>query len=464
MPIDIPEELVTKVYTMGGLRQMALAWNTFDTEFLKRYFKDGGTPYLAYDKELLYSLSKIYRSMPSGHIGSAFNDRFIVPLPSLTVHLHFFNEDGTRNLKKLDGYNEMLDMCLEHGLSINACDSVGLTMLNSSLAYFSIFSKLLPEEDCGPSSFIGYSEELFDCTVAGILLGRGADPFCLPGKPYLSSNVLMQAAEGTYSTNNRMDTVRETMQANDAQKCFYTDFLGHICRSAPSFSESPYHVFDQRESIKKLIQSGLDKVFYYGAISESENRDEEYAERILSSLDLILEKNVVTEAALRSDSSKGYYQDSVLCRLCEDLRDNLETTALWLPHANTASGSNHLETGVYYAAMDYLKRLLILLRHYGADINLPEESGMLPVSGLLRPTWRRSIKSSSIYKYMKDAEAVLVQCGWDPTVKDDEGKTLFDRYRNKREGQKAFKASMKIVEQIKAEESAYSSIDEEFVR
>ena len=65
---------------------------------------------------------------------------------------------------------------------------------------------------------------------------------------------------------------------------------------------------------------------------------------------------------------------------------------------------------------------------------------------------------------MKDAEAVLVQCGWDPTVKDDKGKTLFDRYRNKREGQKAFKASMKIVEQIKAEESAYSSIDEEFVR
>ena len=213
MPIDIPEELVTKVYTMGGLRQMALAWNTFDTEFLKRYFKDGGTPYLAYDKELLYSLSKIYRSMPSGHIGSAFNDRFIVPLPSLTVHLHFL--------------------------------------------------------DCGPSSFIGYSEELFDCTVAGILLSRGADPFCVPGKPYLSSNVLMQAAEGTYSTNNRMDTVRETMQANDAQKCFYTDFLGHICKSAPSFSESPYHVFDQRESIKKLIQSGLDKVFYYGAISGS---------------------------------------------------------------------------------------------------------------------------------------------------------------------------------------------------
>ena len=464
--INIPNNVITRIEDIGDLSRMVQAWNTFNTEYLQGYFNNGGKPYIAFSNELIRPLlCTIYRSMPSGHIGSGSVDRFVVPLPSLIVYRHFIQDDGSADIEKLDGYSRMLDMCLDRGLSMNAYDSVGLTMLNSSLGYFSIFSKMLPKDVFEESSFAGYSSNLFEYTVSGILLNKGADPYYKPLPNYYAANVLLQATEGCNKLSDQVTGYKKngTMQYKGLRG-YYTDIVSHVSRDERYFAESPYPLYEQRNIVKELVTAGMYNIFSRWV----DEPGEVYAEKILSSLRLMLEKGIVTTKVMPSESSNKYYYDSVLRSLTDDLRSSLEALRGRLPLDETTGQDMYR---AYNDALDYLRRLLLLLGSYGADPNRLEESGELPMFGLLRPTYRTfgPIYSmfgcmDSVYRYMEDAVKVLVQCGWDPELKDDNGNTLFDYYANKREGKKALKAALKTFNQIRAEEAAYKTIDEEFVR
>ena len=87
------------------------------------------------------------------------------------------------------------------------------------------------------------------------------------------------------------------------------------------------------------------------------------------------------------------------------------------------------------------------------------------MSGLFAPApGLRQSYSKEHYAYLRGLETILVQCGWDPDVKDKHDKTLFDYYPNKREGQKTMKLLQKIHYQLEAEKAAYASIDIDFMR
>ena len=171
MQADIPEDKITRIEDSNELSRMVFAWNAPDIEFLKEFFDRGGKPYIEFSNKLLGIQQLWGATILRGRLSLPEQDVYVAPLPLLTVRQHFVRNDRTPDMKAVNDYNTMLDMCMDRGLSIDACDSKGMTPLNNSLAYLSAFRQLLPEPDADDwqKSSVSYSSEFFDYSVAGII-------------------------------------------------------------------------------------------------------------------------------------------------------------------------------------------------------------------------------------------------------------------------------------------------------
>lgn len=451
MQVDIPEDMITHIEDSEELSRMVLVWNTFDAESLKEYFEHGGKPYAAFSKDILYSPYLYDVIVNNLWINSSGQKTIMVPLPSLMVRQHFVQDDKTYDIKAMQAYNKMLDMCLEHGLGIDACDSLGLSMLHHSLAHFSAFSCILSEQNNDWSNTkVRYSSEFFDYSVVGILLNRGADPFRSIGdREY--TNALCLAADGACNAADMMRCVKTNpgKWRRDDSNLFYTDVLAKICRDAPYFESSPCSIYEQYRIASRLIQGGMLQSKSGGVPSDI----------FVSALNTLLEKRITAEEILEPDN-----YDSILYCLCRDASEAIKVIASW----NIPNGSDQHREYIksrYNAVQDYFRQVLTLLQSHGADIEFIEHIGKLSVSGLFAPApGLRQSYSKEYYAYLRDLETILVQYGWDPDVKDKHDKTLFDYYPNKREGQKALKLLQKIHYQLEAEKAAYASADIDFMR
>ena len=453
MPADISGNMITHIEDSDKLRRMVLAWNTSDTEFLEEYFKRGGKPYISFPSKFISTADHLSNAtMLTGYISSSNQTTVISPLPLLCVRQHFVRDDRTIDKTAMEAYNKMLDMCLEHGLNIDTCDSSEMTLLNASIAYFSVFSQLLPEPAKGSweNSKVNYSSKLFDYSTAGILLNRGADPFRSIGdREY--TNALCLAADGACNAADMMRCVNTNpgKWRRDDSNLFYTDVLAKICRDAPYFESSPCSIYEQYRIASRLIQGGMLQSKSGGVPSDI----------FVSALNTLLEKRITAEEILEPDN-----YDSILYCLCRDASEAIKVIASW----NIPNGSDQHREYIksrYNAVQDYFRQVLTLLQSHGADIEFIEHIGKLSVSGLFAPApGLRQSYSKEYYAYLRDLETILVQYGWDPDVKDKHDKTLFDYYPNKREGQKALKLLQKIHYQLEAEKATYASADIDFMR
>lgn len=467
MQKHIPEEIVTKIDNIEDLTKMVLVWNTFDPEFLEGYFKRGGKPYISFSNKLISTAKRFSPAkMLTGNVISSSNQTMsVVPLPLLCVRQHFVWDNRTINMTSMEAYNSMLDMCLEHGLSINACDSTGITLLNASIAYFSAFRQLLPEkpaEGSWQNSKVSYSSDLFDYSVAGILLNRGADPFYRTEDKYYT-NVLNNAVEGVYSAS---DCLKYCYPKNPgmwntgiSSNMFYTDVLFHICLNAPDFVSSPLQIHEQQNIVNKVIEGGF--------VQFTSNTQNNSADKFVSILENLLSQNIVSDKGLCARPNKKrsrWQQVSPLYCLCRGARKAIDYVAFI---DNTARVEHRYVEYLYNAVKDYSRRILTLLQSYGADLNHKEPNGNLPTYGLFSESSSYSYKSGfpkEFYDYLRDFEVMLFQCGWDPAAKDKQGNTIQDYYPNKLEGRKAIKTLQRVANQIEVEKATYASVDEEFIR
>ena len=469
--VHIPEDMVTKIDNIEDLTKMVLAWNTFDTEFLKRYFDNGGKPYIAFPYKLTRSLSKFYAVMICGSVSSAAQKDFVVPLPSLTVRRHFVEyvdedeEETAPNMRDMEAYNSMLDMCLEHGLSIDACDSLGMTILNISLSHFTIFSKLLSKpknNDWWKSDGVDYSVGLLDYSVAGILLNRGIDPFRRTGdKNY--SNTLCQAADGAYGANHKSGEENKGNWASDTGvNLFYADVLFRICSDAPHFTESPFPIAEQCNILKKVIAAGFVQIKEAEDSLEVEYDDFHFTEdkfKFIPILESLLEKKIVGQEALQTAVDRG----SLLYDIYEHIGKAVKHVAT-LHWAGTVQESFTAAQNRYNAVKDYSSQVLTTLQRYGVDINHIETSGKLSASGLVMYKRQSFGFSEEFYRYLLKLLKELLSCGFDPSLLDKDGYTLFDYYPNKRRGQTALELLQAVAKQLQTEKAAYEPIDELYMR
>ena len=304
MQKHIPEDMITHIEDSGELIRMVRAWNMLDPEFLERYFKRDGKPYISFSNNLISTAKRFLPAkMLTGDVINSSNQTMsVVPLPLLCVRQHFVWDNRTIDMTSMEAYNRMLDMCLEHGLSIDACDSTGITLLNASIAYFSIFRQLLPEESAEGSwqnSKVSYSSDLFDYSVAGILLNRGANPFCRTENKYCM-NVLNNAVEGVYCAS---DCLKYCYPKNPgmwntgiSSNMFYTDVFSHICRNAPDFVSSPLQIHEQQNIVNKVIEGGF--------IQFTSNMQNNSADKFVSILENLLSKNIVSDKGLYVSHNK----------------------------------------------------------------------------------------------------------------------------------------------------------------
>ena len=469
MQADIPEDKITRIEDSNELSRMVFAWNAPDIEFLKEFFDRGGKPYIEFSNKLLGIQQLWGATMLRGCLNPPEQAVSVVPLPLLTVRQHFVRNDGTPDMKAVNDYNTMLDMCIDRGLSIDACDSKGMTLLNNSLAYFSIFSQFLPEPDADDwqESKVSYSSELFDYSVAGILLNRGADPFCRTEDKHYT-NILNNAAEGAYGANDRLNCCSSKNPGIWSRRInvFYADVLCRICLDAPNFKSLPFPAYEQRNIVNRVIESGCIQ------IQSRELND--VSDKFISILEALLSNNIVTSKGLHTYRGKsGLQQVSSLYCLCRGARKAIDHVAYLNSLANTFSTHGSLgydrrnAESVYSAMKDYFRRVMTLLRCNGADINRCELTGKLPMSGLFGKSSAYRYTAGfpkEFYAYLQDFLAILVQCGWNPDSHDKNGDTIQDYYPNKLEGRKAIEALQKVVNHIEAEKAAYSNFEEEFMR
>ena len=465
MPADISGNMITHIEDSEELRRMVLAWNTSDTEFLAEYFKRGGKPYISFPSQFISTADHLSNAtMLTGYISSSNQTTVISPLPLLCVRQHFVWNNGTKDANAMEAYNNMLDMCLEHGLNIDACDSSGMTLLNASIAYFSVFSQLLPEPAKGSwqNTRVNYSPEFFDCSTAGILLSRGADPFYRIEDKYYT-NVLNNAAEGACCAGDRLRYCYPKnpglWNTGNNGNMFYADALFRICRDAPDFASSPFQIHEQQNIVNRIIEGGF--------MLFTSNGQQDHADKFISILENLLSKNIVSGKGLSAyknrKSSRSRQVSSLFC-LCRGARKAIDYISFI---GNTNRVDHKYVESLYNAVRDYAYRILTLLQNYGADLNRREPTGNLPTYGLFSESSSYGYNvgfPKGFYAYLRDFETMLLLCGWDPAATDKRGNTLQDYYPNKLEGSKAMKALKKVAKQIEAEKAAYSNFEEEFMR
>ena len=471
-PVHIPEDLATQVDNTEDLTKLVLTWNAFDIESLTEYFEQGGRPYIKFPNRLIRELSQAYAVMTVDFIGQSAQREFIVPLPSLTVRQHFVGNDGTPDMKAIENYSTMLDMCLEHGLSIDACDSVGLTMLGSSLLHLSVFCKLLPNNIDWRNARVSYSPNLFDYSVAGILLSRGADPFKRANGQNFT-NILSQAADGAckasdclaHARSSRINPGIWSWTTDNGINLFYADVLSHICENAPYFEKSPFPVREQWNIVTRLITAGFiqlaesDYVIDLDADNSFDTDIDKF--NFVPILESLLKRNVLTVEALEPDCGG----DSALYSLSK-MTGCMLSNAAFAALLPRPAGDPRTQYR-YNAIKRHSQHILTTLLRYGADIDHIEYSGRLSVVGLVRvPGNNGSVKRfpKEFYDYLLDFESILLQNGWNHTLKDKYNKTIFDYYPNKQEGLRARRTMDEAARQLESEEAAYAAMDEEFMR
>ena len=465
MPADISGNMITHIEDSDKLRRMVLAWNTSDTEFLEEYFKRGGKPYISFPSKFISTADHLSNAtMLTGYISSSNQTTVISPLPLLCVRQHFVRDDRTIDKTAMEAYNKMLDMCLEHGLNIDTCDSSEMTLLNASIAYFSVFSQLLPEPAKGSweNSKVNYSSKLFDYSTAGILLNRGADPFRRTEDKYYT-NVLNNAAEGACCAGDRL---RYSCLKNpglwntgNSGNMFYADMLFRICSDAPDFASSPFQIHEQQNIVNRIIEGGF--------MLFTSNGQQDHADKFIFILENLLSKNIVSGKGLSAyknkKSSRSRQVSSLYC-FCRGARKAIDYISFI---DNTGRVDHKYVESLYNAVKDYAYRILMLLQNYGADLNRKEPTGNLPTYALFSESSSYGYNvgfPKGFYAYLRDFETMLLLCGWDPAATDKRGNTLQDYYPNKLEGSKAMKAIKKVAKQIEAEKAAYSNFEEEFMR
>ena len=467
MQADIPEDMITHIEDSGELLRMVRAWNMLDPEFLEGYFKRGGKPYISFSNKLISTAKRFSPAkMLTGNVINSSNQTMsVVPLPLLCVRQHFVWDNRTIDMTSMEAYNSMLDMCLEHGLSIDACDSSGMTLLNASIAYFSIFRQLLPEkpaEGSWQNSKVSYSSDLFDYSVAGILLNRGADPFYRIEDKYYT-NVLNNAAEGACCAGDRLRYCYPKnpglWNTGNNGNMFYADALFRICRDAPDFASSPFQIHEQQNIVNRIIEGGF--------MLFTSNGQQDHADKFIFILENLLSKNIVSGKGLSAyknkKSSRSRQVSSLYC-FCRGARKAIDYISFI---DNTNRVDHKYVESLYNAVRDYAYRILMLLQNYGADLNRREPTGNLPTYGLFSESSSYGYNvgfPKGFYAYLRDFETMLLLCGWDPAATDKRGNTLQDYYPNKLEGSKAMKALKKVAKQIEAEKAAYSNFEEEFMR
>lgn len=434
--VVVPESNVTRISTLEGLTRMVLAWTDLDVPFLENYFNMGGKPYISFPNNLTHGKDcGFYYRLPNESIGMQYLDRYVVPLPSLMLKRYFLKEDGESDKEGLEAYNRMLDICVEHGLDMNAADSCGITMLNASMAVSSCFHELIYNGYTRRND-LSYDPSMYDYFTPTILINRGADPFYRADTSYCTAQLTQISAAAASSSS--YITFGDSSPHILFPERYYNDLMYHISRDSPPSSTLLEGV--QRTLIRDLIMCCFRFLKY-----------EDDAEKTFLSLDSLLSKGIISPHALEYNAEEEMYRngDSALGYLCRRVRGYIKY--------NTEMKE---DCGVMF------RRLVMLLQQYGADINRRERDGQTPVFGLLDSTSSisKDVYARLFYARLCEVEEALVHCGWDYTIPDDFGNTFFDKYPNKGEAKKALKIIKKLSEYEKISELAEAESQEIFLR
>ena len=435
-PVNIPNNVITRIENINDLSRMVTAWNTSDTKYLEEYFDNGGKPYISFPNNLTHGKDcGFYYRLPNESIGMQYLDRYVIPLPSLMLKRYFLKEDGESDKEGLEAYNRMLDICIEHGLDMNAADSCGITMLNASMAVSSCFHELIYNGYIRRKD-LSYDPSMYDYFTPTILINRGADPFYRADISYCTAQLTQISAAAASSSS--FITFGDNSPRILFPERYYNDLMYHISRnSQPS---SPLLEGGQRTLIRDLIMCCFRFLKY-----------EDDAEKAFLSLDSLLSKGIISPHALEYNAEDEMYSngDSALGYLCRRVRGYIKY--------NT-------ETKEDCCVM--LRRLVMLLQQYGADINRRERDGQTPVFGLLDSTSSisKDVYARLVYARLCEVEEALVHCGWDYTIPDDFGNTFFDKYPNKGEAKKALKIIKRLSEYERISELADAESQEIFLR
>lgn len=367
----IPNGSITYINDFDYLWQMLKAWNCNNVEYLKDYFDNGGEPYISIPYRLIkYKYDGFYYALPPQVHLNADKGRHIIPLPSLMQRKHFFNEDGSIDTTGLSAYNEMLNLCEDHGLDINAYDSQGLTVFMSSLSYVNVFQKLLLKNNEKKYSRLHYSHKMYEYMTSSILVKRGADSFYRTKDAYYT-NILLGISTAATSNGSAFPSA-DIYPIMSNLNIYYIDLMYNICKDSPCFQTSPFPMYEQLPIFKNLILSGFLQM-PYGNYTATDSEKYESVKKTLDTLDLILKKNIAsTESLQSSKKSNEALTNSVMYSMLAHVSNFIDTAA---------------STGIDCVRRDNLLegigRILSVLQYYGADINIAEKSGALPVYGLL---------------------------------------------------------------------------------
>ena len=443
----IPNGSITYINNFDYLWQMLKAWNCNNVEYLKDYFDNGGEPYISIPYRLIkYKYDGFYYTLPPQVHLNADKGRHIIPLPSLMQRKHFFNEDGSIDTTGLSAYNEMLNLCEDHGLDINAYDSQGLTVFMSSLSYVNVFQKLLLKNNEKKYSRLHYSHKMYEYMTSSILVKRGADSFYRTKDAYYT-NILLGISTAATSNGSAFPSA-DIYPIMSNLNIYYIDLMYNICKDSPCFQTSPFPMYEQLPIFNNLILSGFLQM-PYGNYTATDSEKYESVKKTLATLDCIFDKHIVSPTSLKKESYvKLNSCDSALYYMCFLIRKYADKIDMDNPD-------------MISRMMCFIKGLTRLLQNYGADINEKGELGQTPAFGLLDTLCSNS---KEIYSYLRKVEIVLAECGWDYTILDNKGKTFFDRYPNKAEAKKALREITKTLEYIRATELAYSNLPDEFER
>ena len=435
-PVNIPNNVITRIENINDLSRMVTAWNTSDTKYLEEYFDNGGKPYISFPNNLTHGKDcGFYYRLPNESIGMQYLDRYVVPLPSLMLKRYFLKEDGESDKEGLEAYNRMLDICIEHGLDMNAADSCGITMLNASMAVSSCFHELIYNGYTRRND-LSYDPSMYDYFTPTILINRGADPFYRADTSYCTAQLTQISAAAASSSS--YITFGDSSPHILFPERYYNDLMYHISRDSPPSSTLLEGV--QRTLIRDLIMCCFRFLKY-----------EDDAEKTFLSLDSLLSKGIISPHALEYNAEEEMYrnEDSALGYLCRRVRGYIKY--------NTEMKE---DCGVMF------RRLVMLLQQYGADINRRERDGQTPVFGLLDSTSSisKDVYARLFYARLCEVEEALVHCGWDYTIPDDFGNTFFDKYPNKGEAKKALKIIKRLSEYERISELADAESQEIFLR
>ena len=357
----ITKELITDIYYPEKLCQLKSIWHELDTERLEEYFRSGGQPYIHFPCKIIHNLcfSRTYIDLPYGSVGLYVKDERTIPLPFLMLRKHFLNYDGSPDLRRLEAYTKMLDLCEQHGLDINATDSLGISMFIASLACLSVFEKLCDEYENESQSrpMLRYRQSYFDYMTSTILLRRGFNPFQMNADTYSANNMTQLSAALFIEDIANFNYDNSNLYVRDLN-LYYNELIHEIICNCRSFEVSPFCLKDQTLLVKNIIKA-------YFSLAKNKNIFEEPA-KALDTLDLILKKNIAsTESLQSSKKSNEALTNSVMYSMLAHVSNFIDTAA---------------STGIDCVRRDNLLegigRILSVLQYYGADINIAEKSGL----------------------------------------------------------------------------------------